>query len=129
MFQGFTGEPGVRSVKVRNMIAKPTATRGTIEKPDSNSQDDSRTFKVLQSDGATSRIKLRRQNIIGWGPNGSDTTGVTTQDGKSMRVCCRFTEFHAWVIAPALEHDRRVKEAVATVKAQKPPPKKKSVRR
>jgi hypothetical protein len=113
------------------MIAKRAASRGTIEPSDSN-QDDSRTFKAQQPTGETSRVKLRRQNVIGWGPNASHTmTDVTTQDGKSLRLHCQFKEFHGWVIAPALEHDKRVKEAVASVKTQKPPKPapKKSVRR
>ena len=107
------------------MIAKRAASRG-IEKPiDPVNDDDNRSFKTLQLDGTSSRVKLRRQNVISWGPTGSPTmTSVTTQDGKSLRVHCPLAEFHAWVIAPHLEHDKRVREAVASVKTPKPPPKK-----
>ena|ERR1051325_4001988 len=85
---------------------------------------DPRTFAVRRN-GRAAQLAIHRQNVATWAPNASvpNTTLVTLEDGKTMQVNCRFREFHAWVIAPALERDKKLKDTITAKKeANKAPP-------
>lgn len=55
---------------------------------------------------------LRRQHVTNWRPGQTriDTTVVTMINGTTVILDHKFSEFHAWVIGPAAERDKRLKE-------------------
>lgn len=83
-------------------------------------QTDSRVFQVRRN-GRSFEVSIQRHEVTNWAPSAQsrNVTLVTLDNGKSMQVSRSFGDFHAWVIGPALERDKHLKETLAAKKELK----------
>lgn len=56
---------------------------------------------------------IRRMQVTCWAPGmkTKDTTVVSMLNGEKLLLDHKFSEFHAWIIGPAVERDQRLKDA------------------
>ena len=82
--------------------------------------DDARIFFAITKDVDTesgqhinTQQAIRRKYVSSWRPGHLrlDTTVVKMVGGETFILDHKFSEFHAWIMAPAFEQDRKLRES------------------